>query len=112
MKRNKAVENTYIGLIGFVSCRHLPCSLATRDSSTGHYMRTLILQFKTPFVMGLFFIRRLANEAVTVFFVLSGYLVGGKLIEVGINGKLAVRNYCIDRSVRIYLPIIPAVVLT
>lgn len=67
---------------------------------------------QNPFVMGLFFIPRLANEAVTVFFVLSGYLVGGKLIESAINGKLAVRNYCIDRSVRIYLPLIPAVVLT
>lgn len=60
----------------------------------------------------LFLIPRFANEAVTVFFVLSGYLVGGKTIERAIAGKFNGIAYAIDRATRIWLPLIPVVFFT
>lgn len=55
---------------------------------------------------------RLGYEAVVAFFVLSGYLVGGKLIERLMHGNFELMSYAIDRSVRIFLPLLPAIVIT
>ncbi|MDP2021671.1 MAG: acyltransferase [Hydrogenophaga sp.] len=57
-------------------------------------------------------ITRLGTEGVTVFFVLSGFLVGGRLIERMKQGNLDLRRYAIDRFARIYVPLIPAIALT
>ena len=55
---------------------------------------------------------RLGSEAVIVFFVLSGFLVGGKSIERIINKTFKPLNYAIDRLSRICIPLIPALLLT
>ncbi len=55
---------------------------------------------------------RLGNEAVIVFFVLSGFFVGGKSIEKIIQGTFNPVSYSVDRSVRLFLPLIPALFLT
>lgn len=57
-------------------------------------------------------ITRLGTEGVTIFFVLSGFLVGGRLIERMKQGNLDLRRYAIDRFARIYVPLIPAIALT
>lgn len=54
---------------------------------------------------------RLGNEAVLVFFVLSGYLVGGISVKKAITGKFNVVEYGIDRFVRIMLPLTSALLL-
>jgi peptidoglycan/LPS O-acetylase OafA/YrhL len=54
---------------------------------------------------------RLGLEAVVVFFVLSGFLVGGVSIERAIKGKLNLEKYFIDRLTRIYVPFLPAIFL-
>ena len=54
----------------------------------------------------------LGHEGVTFFFVLSGFLVGGKVLERTLNGTIDVRSYALDRATRIYLPLIPALILT
>lgn len=59
-----------------------------------------------------FLIPRFANEAVTVFFVLSGFLVGGRCIERVVAGSFDARAYLIDRSSRIWLPLVPTVLVT
>jgi peptidoglycan/LPS O-acetylase OafA/YrhL len=51
---------------------------------------------------------RLAREAVLVFFVLSGFLVGGQVIRRMRDGRFNVREYAIDRMARILLPLAPA----
>ena len=51
---------------------------------------------------------RAGKEWVLVFFVLSGFLVGGKLIERLGNGTFNVRSYTVDRITRIWIPLIPA----
>jgi len=63
------------------------------------------------FTMMFFSFSRLGHEAVLIFFVLSGYLVGGRAIERIKNGTFDVRSYSIDRCVRIFLPLISAILL-
>lgn len=58
-----------------------------------------------------FTIGRLGSEAVFAFFILSGFLVGGPGLERIFNGTFRKRSYAIDRTVRIMLPLIAAVVL-
>jgi peptidoglycan/LPS O-acetylase OafA/YrhL len=57
-----------------------------------------------------YFITGIAHESVIVFFVLSGYLVGGKLLNDYLYGKLDWRNYFIKRISRLYIVLIPALI--
>jgi len=52
------------------------------------------------------------KEWVIVFFVLSGFLVGGKLIERSLAHTFDPRIYALDRITRIWIPMIPALALT
>lgn len=52
----------------------------------------------------------LAHAGVIVFFVVSGYLVGGKLINAVEPGARFAANYAIDRISRIYTVAIPALI--
>jgi peptidoglycan/LPS O-acetylase OafA/YrhL len=54
---------------------------------------------------------RLSQEAVIVFFVLSGFLVGGQVISRVRNGSFDIRSYAIDRTTRVYIPLIPACIV-
>ncbi|MBY5938043.1 acyltransferase family protein [Marinobacter nauticus] len=64
------------------------------------------------FTMLWFAITRLGHEAVIVFFVLSGFLVGGKVAERVAAGSFAWRDYLIDRASRIMVPLVPAIALS
>jgi peptidoglycan/LPS O-acetylase OafA/YrhL len=59
-----------------------------------------------------FGLARLGHESVMVFFVLSGFLVGGQIIRHVREGRFSVTSYALDRSTRILLPLIPACLLT
>jgi peptidoglycan/LPS O-acetylase OafA/YrhL len=59
-----------------------------------------------------FLVTRLGQEAVMVFFVLSGFLVGGKIISRLMAGSFSVADYAIDRTTRILLPLVPACIFT
>ena len=61
-----------------------------------------------PFVFAAFALSRLGYEAVIVFFVLSGFLVGGKAIERVMKGIFDLQAFAIDRCTRIYVPLVPA----
>lgn len=58
-----------------------------------------------------FAVTRLGHEAVMVFFVLSGFLVGGRLIDRLRVGNLEPKVYIADRTTRILLPLAPACLL-
>ena len=61
----------------------------------------------------LFFgLTRSGREAVLVFFVLSGFLVGGQIIRRVQEGRFSVSAYALERSTRILAPLIPACLLT
>ena len=53
-----------------------------------------------------------AHGAVVVFFVLSGFLVGGTTVERARAGKPYIRRYLIDRTSRIYIVLLPALALS
>ena len=57
-------------------------------------------------------ITRLGHEAVLVFFVLSGYLVGGKALRRMFRHEFKSSDYLIDRTARIWVPLIPALILS
>lgn len=55
---------------------------------------------------------RISNEAVIMFFVLSGFLVGGRATQKIIEGQFSPSSYAIDRFSRIMVPLVPALALT
>ena len=59
-----------------------------------------------------YFINGLEPEAVVVFFVLSGFLIGGSLADSMQRGSFDLVRYLIARFVRIYIVYIPALVIT
>lgn len=71
----------------------------------------LPLDNQTPINFFLFFITRLGMEAVIVFFVLSGYLVGGNALIEFRKQKFKFSSYIIKRLSRMYVVVIPALIL-
>jgi len=67
---------------------------------------------QTKLVAVFFALTRTGSEWVTVFFVLSGFLVGGKVLERVAKGSFDLRAYAIDRFSRIWMPLIPALMFT
>jgi peptidoglycan/LPS O-acetylase OafA/YrhL len=55
-----------------------------------------------------FAVTRIAHEAVMVFFVLSGFLVGGRVLDKVASRTFSIGDYTIDRVTRILLPLVPA----
>lgn len=53
----------------------------------------------------------LGNHAVVVFFVLSGFLIGKKAIEVAVNSDSSYFPYFLDRLTRLYVVLMPALLL-
>ena len=59
----------------------------------------------------LFFITRIGHECVMVFFVLSGYLVGGNYLTDIFNKNANHKKYFIDRFTRMWTVLIPALLI-
>ena len=60
--------------------------------------------------LGWGFLSGFGHPAVVVFFVLSGYLVGGKLLKTIQDGdKFRFSHYLVDRTTRIYLVLLPVI---
>ncbi|MEY3760387.1 MAG: hypothetical protein RIR39_1878 [Pseudomonadota bacterium] len=66
---------------------------------------------KNLLVAGIYAISRIGGEAVIMFFVLSGFLVGGVAAVRIREGSFRIADYTIDRLTRIMLPLIPALIL-
>jgi peptidoglycan/LPS O-acetylase OafA/YrhL len=60
----------------------------------------------------LYFLSGYGHTAVTVFFVLSGFLVGGAAIRLMREGRWSWGRYALQRGTRLYVVLIPALVLT
>jgi len=66
---------------------------------------------KNIYTQILYFLTRLGEEPVLVFFVMSGFLVGGTSIKKILNNNVNTQSYFIDRSVRILLPLLASSVM-
>ena len=60
---------------------------------------------------GIFFIIGLQHQAVVIFFVISGFLVGGPVVKLIGQLRFDLWTYLINRFTRIYLVLIPALIL-
>jgi peptidoglycan/LPS O-acetylase OafA/YrhL len=60
----------------------------------------------------MYFLSGFGEEAVIVFFVLSGYLVGGTVIRSVRERRWSWRRYLLQRGTRLYVVLIPALFLT
>jgi peptidoglycan/LPS O-acetylase OafA/YrhL len=69
------------------------------------------LQNSSPFLNVLYFITGFGHEAVMVFFVLSGFFISTAIITRHASGKWSWRDYAIDRSSRLYVVLVPALLL-
>jgi peptidoglycan/LPS O-acetylase OafA/YrhL len=58
-----------------------------------------------------YFLTSIGHEAVIVFFVLSGYFVGGNVLRSVADGSWSWRSYLSRRLTRLYIVLIPALIL-
>lgn len=59
----------------------------------------------------LYLVTSCGHEAVVIFFVLSGYLVGGSALKSIRNGKFSWARYAVHRTVRLEVVLIPGLIL-
>jgi len=55
-------------------------------------------------------VTRVGHQSVMLFFVLSGYLVGGTWLSNVLEGNAQISRYVLHRSVRIYVVLVPALI--
>jgi len=67
---------------------------------------------KTMMIAGLFAVSRIGSEAVIMFFVLSGFLVGGLAFVRIKDRSFKIIDYSVDRFSRIMMPLFPALILS
>lgn len=109
MKNNNRVHFYWLDLIRF---------LAAFLVLSGHFRGAFFVEYgllplEQQGVLTSFFylVTRLGHEAVLIFFVMSGFLVGGRVIERLRDGTFDLKSYTIDRFVRIFLPLFSALLL-
>lgn len=64
-----------------------------------------------PAISALYFMTGFGHSAVVIFFVLSGYLVGGPAGSAIGQGKFSIRDYYMNRLVRLWVVLLPALAL-
>lgn len=69
------------------------------------------IEHSGAFLGGLYFVSGFGHEAVMVFFVLSGFFISSAVLSRRASGKWSWRDYAIDRLSRLYVVLIPALVL-
>ncbi len=81
------------------------------------HLRTLLFpdaaeQVMGPFQKVFYFFTLFADEAVVIFFVLSGLLVGGSILRGARLENFSLEHYCINRFSRLSIVLIPAVIIS
>lgn len=69
------------------------------------------VQAGNVFVKSIYFLTGFGHQAVMVFFVLSGFLISSATFNRYASGTWSWRHYAMDRSVRLYLVLIPGLIL-
>lgn len=59
-----------------------------------------------------YFLTSFGHEAVMIFFVISGYLIGGEVISEFKDGTFKWTKYLVSRITRLYIVLIPALLIT
>ena len=69
------------------------------------------LQHHSPLLGSIYFLTGFGTEAVLVFFVLSGFLISSAIFSRRASGIWSWRDYTIDRSSRLYVVLIPGLLI-
>ena len=82
----------------------------------GHLRSYMFVEYglvtdRNMFIRLFYFLTGFGHEAVMIFFVLSGFLVGGKVLHRVKKGQFDVRLYAINRVSRLYVVLIGALVI-
>lgn len=82
----------------------------------GHWRYFMFIDYpQIPFHRAWFFLPyalcTMGHQAVMVFFVLSGYLVGGHILRALDTGRWSWRGYLMQRGVRLWIVLLPALAL-
>ena len=83
----------------------------------GHAREVLFVPHFPPdalpvWAKALYFVTNFQKEAVIVFFVLSGVLIGGKLMEYAAEPVFPLGRYAVERLTRLYVVLLPALALS
>ncbi|MFZ1086365.1 MAG: acyltransferase, partial [Terracidiphilus sp.] len=81
-----------------------------------HWRRLLFLDYSelghhNPLIAAAYVMSGLGEQWVIVFFVLSGYLVGGSVLRSVATGRWSWRGYLFTRLTRLYIVLLPALLL-
>jgi peptidoglycan/LPS O-acetylase OafA/YrhL len=76
------------------------------------YISDIPAQARGPIAYAVWFFYGFAHHAVVVFFVLSGFLVGGGVIRAVHDGGAFLTRYLVDRTTRIYVVLVPVLLTT
>ena len=81
-------------------------------SRNWYFLKIGVVEHPSIFLKLFYFVAVLEHEAVVIFFVLSGFLIGGSLADSLQRGSFDLVRYLIARFVRIYIVYVPALILT
>jgi peptidoglycan/LPS O-acetylase OafA/YrhL len=80
-----------------------------------HWRAALFLNYEDiphkPLLNAIYLLTGLGHQWVIVFFVMSGYLVGGSVLRQVAAGRWSWRGYLLTRLTRLYMVLIPALLL-
>jgi peptidoglycan/LPS O-acetylase OafA/YrhL len=111
MIENSSRATNHWPLLDFL--RATAALLVLFSHTRGWYFRDTGVVEQPGFFLELFnSVTDLGNQAVIIFFVLSGFLIGGSLADSMQRGSFELVRYLIARFVRIYIVYIPALVIT
>lgn len=91
-------------------------ALAACAVMVGHLRALFFVNFrqlsqKSWPLQALYFLTGFGHQAVTVFFVLSGFLISSTVIRSHVLGKWSWRDYGVNRATRLYVVLIPGLLL-
>lgn len=71
----------------------------------------LARELHSPLVIGFLAAGKFGHQAVMIFFVLSGFLISSSIVRKIERGSWSWKDYAIDRSARLYMVLIPGLIL-
>ena len=69
------------------------------------------IEHRNPALQALYFVTGFGHQAVMVFFVLSGFLISSSVAHSYVSGRWSWREYAINRASRLYVVLIPGLLL-
>lgn len=90
--------------------------IAALEVCMGHLRRMIFVTYpgsqKNAFTSAFYFVTGFSHQSVVIFFVLSGFLISRNIQSAWLNKKWSVKNYSVDRLTRLWVVVIPGLIIT